>query len=80
LVISNAFIENNRQSYSLNLRPWQKAVVNALSNQNDRTVLWVFDYDSNCSKAELSHYLTYKWKYHIFKASVSRDVYGMITV
>lgn len=78
LVISNAYMDNSRQSYSLNLRPWQRCVVNALSTQNDRTVLWVFDYDGNSGKTELSHYLMYKLNYQILKAADSRDVCGMI--
>jgi hypothetical protein len=36
MVISNAHLENTRLSYSLTLRPWQRDVVNALSNQSDR--------------------------------------------
>jgi hypothetical protein len=71
-------IIDSTQPQSLTLA--REGVINALSDQSDRTVLWVFDYDGNCSKAELSHYLTYKWKYHIFKAFVSRYVCGMITV
>jgi hypothetical protein len=78
LVISNAYMDNSRQSYSLNLRPWQRCVVNALSTQNDRTVLWVFDYDGNSGKTELSHYLMYKLNYQILKAAEARDVCGMI--
>lgn len=78
MVISNTHLENTRLSYSLTLRPWQRDVVNALSNQSDRKVLWVFDFDGNSGKNELSRYLMYKSNYQILKAGETRDICGMI--
>ena len=39
------------------LRAWQEKVVEDLENQNNRTVLWVFDFDGKTGKTELANYL-----------------------
>ena len=78
LVISNANLDSLRESYNLNLRPWQKMVLNALSQQNNWEVLWVFDYDGNSGKTELSRYLMLKLNYQILKPAETHDMCGLI--
>lgn len=62
-VITAAKRKNTAQQYTLNLRPWQKEVLKELYAQGSRTVLWVFDFDGNSGKTELSKYLRYKCNY-----------------
>lgn len=78
LIISNAFLDSLRDSYNLNLRPWQKNVLSALDEQTNREVLWVFDYDGNSGKTELSHYLMFKRNFQILKPAETHDMCGLL--
>ena len=62
-VITAAKRKNSAQQYSLNLKLWQKEVLKELNGQHERKVLWVFDFDGNSGKTELSKYLRYKCNY-----------------
>ncbi len=64
-VITAAKMKNMAEDYSLILRPWQKKVVQELSFQGDRQVLWVFDFDGGSGKSELVEYLELKLNYQL---------------
>lgn len=77
-VISNANLEIMRESYCLHLRPWQVMVVNDLYHQDDRSILWVFDFNGNTGKSELSRYLMMKLNYQVLKPADTHDLCGLI--
>ena len=59
-VITAAKMKIQTSEYSLVLRPWQKKALTTIYNQEKRTVTWVFDFDGNSGKTELSKYLRFK--------------------
>ena len=58
-------MENNLQ-----LRAWQKKVLSLTLNQNNRTVLWVFDSQGNSGKTELSSFLKYNHNFQKLPAGM----------
>ena len=59
-VITAAKRKNRMDEYHITLRIWQKMVLAEIYNQEDRKILWVFDFDGNSGKTELSKYLRFK--------------------
>ena len=59
-VINVAKRKIRAMEYDIELRPWQKKVLSLTSDQNNRTILWVFDFQGNSGKTELSKFLKYK--------------------
>lgn len=48
------------------LRLWQLKIVDMLSTQSDREVLWVYDRTGNSGKTYLSNVLEFKHNYQLF--------------
>ena len=78
LVISNANLDGMRKSFNLTLRPWQTSVVNAFNQQDDCSVLWVFDFDGNSGKTTLSNFLMFKLNYQFLKPPETHVICSMI--
>ncbi|CAG2221374.1 unnamed protein product [Mytilus edulis] len=55
------------------LKPWQKATINLLNSQNDRTVLWIYDFVGNKGKTFLSNYLLSRGNFVIERGS-TKDI------
>lgn len=63
-VITAAKRKNRTAEYSLVLRQWQKKALTAIYGQEKREILWIFDFDGNSGKTELSKYLRFKCNFH----------------
>lgn len=56
------------------LYPWQQQALDLLSEQDDRTVLWVYDSVGNTGKTYLSHHLDFKLNYQSFMGGKYADL------
>lgn len=63
-VITTAKWKNLCDSYQLELRPWQRKALSCINNQNNRELLWIFDFTGNSGKTEMGNYLRYKLNFH----------------
>ena len=77
-VMNHALLENAKENYNLFLRPWQRKVINMLSDQGDRRVLWVWDYDGNSGKSELCKFLILKRDFQLLSPGRTHDLCGII--
>lgn len=59
-VITMAKKRNLAESYNMTPLPWQKMALEKILNQNDRELLWIFDFNGNSGKTELGKFLRYK--------------------
>ena len=69
-VINVAKSRIRAMEYNITLRPWQQKVLSLLYDQDNRTVLWVFDCEGKSGKTELSRYLKYKLNFQKIPAGM----------
>ena len=52
--------------------------MNALNLQDNRKILWMFDFSGNTVTSELSRYLMFKPNYQVLKPAGTRDICGVL--
>lgn len=67
-----------KDSFDLTLRPWQAQVKTLALSQNDRHILWVFDYTGNAGKSTLTQYLRLKCGFQKLSPTSSHHICGML--
>lgn len=70
-------VKRNRardQFVEAELRPWQLKIVDLLSTQSDREVLWIYDPVGNSGKTYLSNVLEFKHNYQSFAGGKLADL------
>ena len=61
-------------SADIKLRPWQEKVIDELSNQNDREIMWIYDPQGGNGKSTLTNYLIDMKEAFFFNGGRSCDI------